>query len=90
MLNALPFATVISKRLRQGAALTPANAEIEAADRTCYLTVSQYTNTKAASPDQLWSITFGVCWLLALHPNNMRVYLRDGSAHTIVRAATLR
>ena len=31
-----------------------------------------------------------VCWLVAQRPSNMRVYLRDGSAHTILRAATLR
>ena len=31
-----------------------------------------------------------VCWLVAKRPSNMRVYLRDGSAQTIVRAATLR
>ena len=31
-----------------------------------------------------------VCWLAALRPSNMLVYLRDGSAQTIVRAATLR
>ena len=29
-----------------------------------------------------------VCWLVALRPSNMRVYLRDGSAQTILRAAT--
>ena len=28
--------------------------------------------------------------LLAKRPSNIRVYLRDGSAHTILRAATLR
>ena len=27
--------------------------------------------------------------LVAYHPSNMRVYLRDGSARTILRAATL-
>ena len=31
-----------------------------------------------------------VGWLLALRPSNMLVYLRDGSAQTILRAATLR
>ena len=31
-----------------------------------------------------------VCWLLASHPSNRLVYLRDGSAQTILRAATLR
>ena len=31
-----------------------------------------------------------VCLLVAYHPSNMRVYLRDGSAQTILRAATLR
>ena len=31
-----------------------------------------------------------VCWLVAYRPSNMRVYLRDGSAQTILRAATLR
>ena len=31
-----------------------------------------------------------VGWLLALHPSNMLVYLRDGSAQTRVRAVTLR
>ena len=31
-----------------------------------------------------------VCLLVAQRPSNMRVYLRDGSAQTIVRAATLR
>ena len=28
--------------------------------------------------------------LVAYRPSNMRVYLRDGSAQTILRAATLR
>ena len=32
----------------------------------------------------------GVCLLAALRPGNMLVYLRDGSAQTVVRAATLR
>ena len=31
-----------------------------------------------------------VCWLFVLRPSNMRVYLRDRSAQTILRAATLR
>ena len=31
-----------------------------------------------------------VCLLVAYRPSNMRVYLRDGSAQTILRAATLR
>ena len=31
-----------------------------------------------------------VCWLVALRPSNMLVHLRDGSAQTILRAATLR
>ena len=31
-----------------------------------------------------------VCWLVAKRPSNMLVYLRDGSAQTILRAATLR
>ena len=31
-----------------------------------------------------------VCWLVAKRPSNMLVYLRDGSAQTIVRAVTLR
>ena len=31
-----------------------------------------------------------VCWLVAERPSNMRVYPRDGSAQTILRAATLR
>ena len=31
-----------------------------------------------------------VCWLLASRPNNMLVHLRDGSAQTILRVATLR
>ena len=31
-----------------------------------------------------------VCWLVALRPSNRLVYLRDGSAQTISRAATLR
>ena len=41
-------------------------------------------------------LTFGrescllVGWLAAERPSNMLVYLRDGSAQTIVRAATLR
>ena len=30
------------------------------------------------------------CWLVALRPSNRLVYLRDGSAQTILRAATLR
>ena len=30
------------------------------------------------------------CLLVAYRPSNMRVYLRDGSAQTILRAATLR
>ena len=32
----------------------------------------------------------GCCWLVAYRPINMRVYLRNGSAQTILRAATLR
>ena len=31
-----------------------------------------------------------VGWLVAYRPSNMRVYLRDGSTQTILRAATLR
>ena len=31
-----------------------------------------------------------VCYLVAYRPSNMQVYLRDGSAQTILRAATLR
>ena len=31
-----------------------------------------------------------VCWLLVKRPSNTLVYLRDGSAQTIARAATLR
>ena len=31
-----------------------------------------------------------VCLLVAYRPSNMLVYLRDGSAQTVVRAATLR
>ena len=31
-----------------------------------------------------------VCLLVSYRPSNMRVYLRDGSAQTILRAATLR
>ena len=31
-----------------------------------------------------------VCWLDALSPSHRLVYLRDGSAQTILRAATLR
>ena len=31
-----------------------------------------------------------VCLLVAYRPSNMRVYLGDGSAQTILRAATLR
>ena len=31
-----------------------------------------------------------VCWLVAQRPSNMRVYLREGSAQTILCAATLR
>ena len=31
-----------------------------------------------------------VGWLVAYCPSNRRVYLRDGSAQTILRAATLR
>ena len=31
-----------------------------------------------------------VCWLVALRPSNMQVYLMDGSAQTVVGAATLR
>ena len=31
-----------------------------------------------------------VSWFVAYRPSNMRVYLRDGSAQTILRAATLR
>ena len=31
-----------------------------------------------------------VCWLLKVPATGYRVYLRDGSAQTIVRAATLR
>ena len=33
---------------------------------------------------------FLFCLLVAYRPSNMRVYLRDGSAQTILRAATLR
>ena len=32
----------------------------------------------------------GFCLLVAYHLSNMQVYLRDGSAQTILRAATLR
>ena len=32
----------------------------------------------------------GSCLLVAQRPSNMRVYLRDGSAQTILRAAALR
>ena len=35
-------------------------------------------------------VLFVVCLLVAYRPSNMRVYLRDGSAQTILRAATLR
>ena len=31
-----------------------------------------------------------VGWLVALRPSNMPVYLRDGSAQTVLRVATLR
>ena len=31
-----------------------------------------------------------VCWLVVYRGSNMQVYLRDGSAQTILRAATLR
>ena len=31
-----------------------------------------------------------VCWLVAKRPSNMLVYLRDGFAQTILRAATLK
>ena len=31
-----------------------------------------------------------VCWLLAEHPSDMIVYLIDGSAHTVLRTATMR
>ena len=31
-----------------------------------------------------------VCWLVAQRPSNIQVYLRDGSAQTILRAAALR
>ena len=31
-----------------------------------------------------------VCVLAAQHPSSMRVYLRDGPAQTVLRAATLR
>ena len=31
-----------------------------------------------------------VCWLVAQRPSNMLVYLRDGSAQTVVRTAALR
>ena len=37
----------------------------------------------------VWAVLF-VCLLVAYRPSNMRVYLRDGSAQTILRAATLR
>ena len=37
-----------------------------------------------------WYTAWFVCLLVAYRPNNTRVYLRDGSAHTILRAATLR
>ena len=33
---------------------------------------------------------FVVCWLVAVRPSNMLVYLRDGSAQTIVLAAKMR
>ena len=44
---------------------------------------------------ELWTVLFLVravlfCLLVAYRPSNMRVYLRDGSAQTILRAATLR
>ena len=32
----------------------------------------------------------GCCLLVALRPSNMQVYLREGSAQVILRAATLR
>ena len=40
-----------------------------------------------------WLGAAAVClfvWLVAYRPSNMRVYLRDGSAQTSLRAATLR
>ena len=40
--------------------------------------------------DNSWPCVFIVCWLLALNPSNMLVYLSDRSAQTIVHAATLR
>ena len=36
------------------------------------------------------SLGLFVCWLVAKRPSNRLVYLRDGSAQTILRAATLR
>ena len=37
-----------------------------------------------------WTNQGFVCLFVAYRPSNMRVYLRDGSAQTILRAATLR
>ena len=39
---------------------------------------------------KVWRISIPVCWLVAKCPSNMLVYLRDGSAQTILCAATLR
>ena len=45
----------------------------------------------AAMSDQTGTLQYiCCCWLVAYRPSNMLAYLRDGSAQTIVSAATLR
>ena len=53
------------------------------------------TTVSVATTDGTLSAIYGdrysnVCLLVAYRPSNMRVYLRDGSAQTILRAATRR
>ena len=52
-------------------------------------------STPPVGPSPLYLSLTGIslvlfCLLVAYRPSNMRVYLRDGSAQTILRAATLR
>ena len=49
----------------------------------------QITDARSKTPTLNKDSLF-VCWLVAYRPSNMRVYLRDGSAQTVLRAATLR
>ena len=60
------------------------HTETEVADQTFYLTQSHYADTGPTSPSAD-PIRLG-----AWRPSNMLQYLRDGSAQTTARAATLR